>query len=447
MDFEDLMDHPDKTIRLQEQYGSVATGQLSNDEASVRAIATSFGYTESELSSLPSQANMGLSCGNPLALAALRAGEVVVDLGCGGGLDVFLAAQRVGSTGRVIGVDMTAAMLQRARDGQRQLGLTNVEFLEANLVDLPIPSEFVDCVISNCVINLVPDKAKAFREILRILKPGGRIALSDIALKQTLPSHVQQSLEAYVGCISGAILIADYARLLREAGFESIVISESGSDLNVYAQAGGGSTNACCGSGCDPAPDDASGSDSAGGLHAALARVLESFDANEFAASVRVHALKPARQGADVTSTSLVHTLPESSTMKTVKIFDKPMCCSTGVCGPDVDPVLPRFAADLDWLQSLGHHVERFNLAQQPQAFIDHPLVHQRLSRVGTECLPLILVQDQVVSEGAYPDRTAMAEWIAEEAVAKPPTVRSLPMSGTGDGASGGCGCGPSGCC
>jgi arsenite methyltransferase len=190
------MDHPDKTDRLKEQYGSVATGPLSNDEASVRAIATSFGYTESELSSLPTQANMGLSCGNPLALAALREGEVVVDLGCGGGLDVFLAAQRVGSTGRVIGVDMTAAMLQRARDGQRQLGLTNVEFLEANLIDLPIPSEFVDCVISNCVINLVPDKATAFREILRILKPGGRIALSDIALKQTLPSHVQQSLEA-----------------------------------------------------------------------------------------------------------------------------------------------------------------------------------------------------------------------------------------------------------
>ena len=158
------MDHSDKTDRLKEQYGSVATGRLSNDEASVRAIATSFGYTESELSSLPTQANMGLSCGNPLALAGLREGEVVVDLGCGGGLDVFLAAQRVGSTGRVIGVDMTAAMLQRARDGQRQLGLTNVEFLEANLIDLPITSEFVDCVISNCVINLVPDKAAAFRE-------------------------------------------------------------------------------------------------------------------------------------------------------------------------------------------------------------------------------------------------------------------------------------------
>ena len=193
---------------VRDQYADVARGELSNDSTSVRSIASAFGYSDSELNQLPPEANMGLSCGNPLALAGIREGEVVLDLGCGGGMDVFLAARKVGASGRVIGVDMTAEMLQRARVGQEKLGLTNVEFHQSTIDRLPLPDNSVDCVISNCVINLVPDKLAVFHEILRVLKPGGRVALSDIALKQELPATVKRSVEAYVGCISGAILIS-----------------------------------------------------------------------------------------------------------------------------------------------------------------------------------------------------------------------------------------------
>lgn len=262
-------------------YAGVARGSLSNESTAVRSIASAFGYSEEELNQLPSEANMGLSCGNPLALASIREGEVVVDLGCGGGMDVFLAARRVGDTGRVIGIDMTAEMLDRARAGQQKLGLRNVEFHQSTIDKLPLADNSVDCVISNCVINLVPDKMAVFREILRVLKPGGRVALSDIALKQELPSGVKQSVEAYVGCISGAILIDEYRSLLEQAGFTSVVVTDTGSDLNAYAMASDGG---CCGGGSCGSNETS--------LHDGLATAMQSFDANAYAASVRVHALK-----------------------------------------------------------------------------------------------------------------------------------------------------------
>ena len=177
---------------VRNQYAEVAKSSLSNDSAAVRSVAAAFGYSQDELASLPEQANMGLSCGNPLALASVSPGEVVVDLGCGGGMDVFLAAQKVGPTGRVIGIDMTSEMLDRARTGVVKLGLGNVELHQSTIDRLPIEDNSVDCIISNCVINLVPDKSAVFREILRVLKPGGRVAISDIALKQPLPANVKE---------------------------------------------------------------------------------------------------------------------------------------------------------------------------------------------------------------------------------------------------------------
>src|SRR5262249_48249809 len=154
--------------------------------------------------------NMGLSCGNPTAFASLRPGETVVDLGCGGGLDVFLAAAKVGPTGKAVGIDMTPEMIARAQQNAAKQPLGHVAFHLATIDRLPLPDGSADCIISNCVINLAPDKRAVFREMFRVLKPGGRVAVSDIALKKPLPSEVARDVLAYVGCIAGAILVADY---------------------------------------------------------------------------------------------------------------------------------------------------------------------------------------------------------------------------------------------
>ena len=403
---------------VRDQYAEAASSSLSNDSVAVRSIAAAFGYSQDELDSLPEQANMGLSCGNPLALANVSPGEVIVDLGCGGGMDVFLAAQKVGPKGKVIGVDMTSEMLDRARAGVAKLELVNVELHQSTIDNLPIEANTVDCIISNCVINLAPDKKAVFREMLRVLKPGGRIAISDIALKQPLPAKVKESVEAYVGCISGAILINDYRAGLLDAGFESVVIIDTGADLNAYANA---STSGCCGASND--------STSISKLHDGLASVMKSFNANAFAASVRVHAIKHSDNFAP-------NPFLKDVLMKTIQVYDKPMCCSTGVCGPQVDPVLPQFAADLDWLKSQGNQVERFNLAQQPMAFIENKEVHQLLGSEGTDCLPLILINGKIVSRKEYPSREVMAGWVSATAA-----KQLLPVA-----KSGGC-CGSTGCC
>lgn len=386
---------------VQDQYGAVARSELSNESQAVRAVAAAFGYSPEELASLPPQANMGLSCGNPVAVAGLREGEVVVDLGSGGGLDVFLAAQRVGPTGRAIGIDMTPDMISRAKAGAEQKALENVEFHLAQIDRLPLQDASVDCIISNCVINLVPDKSAAFREILRVLKPGGRIVISDIALKQPLPDSVLKDVQAYVGCIAGAMQIAEYENLLRMAGFEAVVVQDTGANLNAYAQAGASGCRSSPGC-CSATPDTSPGS----AVHDGLANVLNQFDANAYAASVRVHALKPA-------SESVIPRPEEETNVKTIQVYDKPMCCSTGVCGPEVDPALPRFAADLQWLKSLGHRVERFNLAQQPEAFIQNSAVHQLLAVQGINCLPLIVVEGKIASKNVYPSREELTQWIA----------------------------------
>ena len=283
---------------VRSKYGAVAESTLSSNDQGVKAVAEAFGYTAEELTSIPAAANMGLSCGNPTATAHLRLGEVVVDLGSGGGLDVFLAAKMVGPQGRAIGIDMTPAMIERARANANAGGYTNVEFHQSTIDNIPLPDASVDCVISNCVLNLAPDKAAVFREIARILKPGGRLAVSDIALKGALPEAVARSMAAYVGCIAGAIRIDDYRAGLIAAGFEHVEIVDSGSDLNAYTKVE--NQSGCCspamaeGSCCSPASNDPT-------LHAELSDLLSKYDVNTAAASVKVYAIKPK---AETTNTS-----------------------------------------------------------------------------------------------------------------------------------------------
>lgn len=191
-------------------------------------VSTAIGYTAAELRTLPEGANLGLGCGNPLAFAALKPGDVVVDLGSGAGIDCFLAAQQVGPEGRVIGVDMTPEMLERARGNAARTGAANVEFRLGEIESLPVADDTADMVISNCVINLSTDKPRVFREALRVLKGGGRLMVSDLVLARPLPESVARSVAAYAGCIAGAMPKEDYLAAIREAGFAEVsVLAES----------------------------------------------------------------------------------------------------------------------------------------------------------------------------------------------------------------------------
>ena len=308
---------------VRSRYGAVAVSNLSSGDEGVRAVAEAFGYSPEELASIPAEANMGLSCGNPTATACLREGETVVDLGSGGGLDVFLAAAKVGPTGRAIGIDMTPEMVELARRNAAKAnngaGYANTEFHLATIDRLPLPDNSVDCVISNCVINLAPDKPAVFREIARVLKPGGRLAVSDIALKQPLPREISQDMMAYTGCIAGAIQIEDYKRQLKDAGFSNVQVIDSGADLNAYAKIDNQSgccapsvteepkpiaTTAvgCCGSStqatttvttasascCAPAPIAAADKS----VFEQFTDLLARYNVNDYAASVKVYAVK-----------------------------------------------------------------------------------------------------------------------------------------------------------
>jgi arsenite methyltransferase len=201
----------------------------TNNATSAKDISKSIGYSDAELDSVPEGANLGLGCGNPLASASLKEGETVLDLGSGAGFDCFLAANKVGKTGRVIGVDMTPEMLDKARENARKNNYVNVEFRLGEIEALPVADNSVDAIISNCVINLATDKPKVFREAYRVLKPGGRLMVSDIVLAKPLPKEIQKSVQAYVSCVGGAMLEEDYLGAIEAAGFKDVrVIDKAG---------------------------------------------------------------------------------------------------------------------------------------------------------------------------------------------------------------------------
>lgn len=351
--------------------GSSKASCCGPGSVSANELASHVGYSQGELDAIPEGANLGLSCGNPNALAALKAGEVVVDLGSGAGFDAFIAGPKVGATGRVIGVDMTPDMLGNARKNistyRQRTGLDNVEFRLGEIEHLPVADATVDVLISNCVINLSPDKPRVWQEMSRVLKPGGRVAVSDLALLRPLPAAVAEMVEALVGCVAGAVLISETEEMARQAGFSEIKLV--------------------------PKPDYVNGM--ADWQDPLYQKILASLPPGEkpsdYIVSLEITATKPIN--------------PKSMKTNKLEIYDPAMCCSTGVCGPSVDPKLVQFAADVKWLESQGVTVARYNLSQNPAAFVENPKVNSLLNEKGESILPLILLGETVISSGKYPSR------------------------------------------
>jgi ubiquinone/menaquinone biosynthesis C-methylase UbiE len=205
-----------------------STGSCCSGTNQAKTISKTVGYSDAEMDAVPEGANLGFGCGNPVAIASLKEGEVVLDLGSGAGFDAFLASSRVGLAGRVIGVDMTPEMIKRAGENAQKGNYKNVEFRLGEIEKLPVEDNSIDVIISNCVINLSPEKQRVFKDAFRVLKPGGRLMVSDLVLAKELPDAIKQSIEAYVGCLAGAIMKDEYLSFINEAGFRDIkVISQS----------------------------------------------------------------------------------------------------------------------------------------------------------------------------------------------------------------------------
>ncbi len=341
-------------------------------------------YAADDKALLPEEAVLAsLGCGNPTALAELSPGEIVLDLGSGGGIDVLLSARRVGPGGKAYGLDMTDEMLALAEKNRKKAGIENVEFLKGEIEQIPLPDNSIDVIISNCVINLSADKDQVLTEAFRVLKPGGRFAVSDVVVRGDIPPEIRKNVELWAGCVAGALEEGQYVSKLAAAGFESIDIEPT--------------------------------------------RIYKAEDARQFLrdAGLEADSIAAAADG-KFASAFIRARKPGAAAVRPAKtvslqVYDPAMCCSTGVCGPAVDPDLARFAADLQWLAEKGVSVERFNLAQQPEAFAANGQVRQALEAEGTDCLPLVLVNGVIVGKGAYPGREQLARWTrvqTEEATA-----------------------------
>ncbi|OJJ62718.1 hypothetical protein ASPSYDRAFT_659592 [Aspergillus sydowii CBS 593.65] len=269
----------DETYNLvQSRYGDIAEqSNITQQHEKEEDIARAFGYSAEDLGSLPEKTNLGLSCGNPVGFANVKEGETVLDLGSGSGIDVLLAARRVGPSGQAIGVDMTKSMIELSNKNAEKSELSNTKFIEATINSIPLPDTSVDCIISNCVINLVPasDKAAVFKEIARLLKPGGRVAISDILARKPLPDNITRNMALFVGCVAGASQIKEYEDYLKQAGFEGVFIVDAKSDLNLYKGSSYLPQSSCGGCGNKETTSD-----------------IAELDFNEWVGSFQIYAIK-----------------------------------------------------------------------------------------------------------------------------------------------------------
>jgi arsenite methyltransferase len=347
----------------------------------------------------PTAVSASLGCGVPTAVADLHEGETVLDLGSGAGADVLISARRVGPAGKAIGLDMTDEMLELARANAAQAGVENVEFVKGYIEDIPLPDASVDVIVSNCVLNLSGDKPKVLAEAARVLKPGGRLAVSDVIASPDMDDATRADLAAYTGCIAGALTDGEFRDGLAAAGFTDIEISET-------------------------------------------------HRVHEFASSAIIRARKPAQPISATTGTesspamatlNVTQVAPEGTTPVTarrVELFEPAMCCQSGVCGPSVDQQLIDVREDLRWAKSQGAEVSRHNLSSDPDAFVANPKVTGLMQAFGEGALPVLVVDGDIAIHGRYPSRDELAGVLAVKAE----PIVELPQS------SGGCGCGPGGC-
>lgn len=407
---------------VRERYAAAATSASCCSSASCGPDASlsdseAFGqsqYPEDQREGLPEEALVAsLGCGNPTALAALRPGDVVLDLGSGGGIDVLLSAARVAPGGTAYGLDMTPEMLELANSNKAKAAVTNAEFLLGSIEDVPLPDSSVDVIISNCVVNLSPDKNRVFREAYRVLVPGGRLAISDMVLSRELPPELASVMALWTGCIAGALTEDEVLDGLRNAGFVDATIEPTNifDRRQLEALAAGLS------------PDEIpSGLD----LDAAIAEV------DGVIRSAFIRAAKPSVPSA------------EGAHAPVIRVYEPALCCNTGVCGPDVDQELVDFSADLDSLVSRGVDISRHNLAHDPVAFATDEAVRAFLEQFGPEGLPLTTVDGVTVRTGSYPTRQRLLDFAGLPDVDTPD---ARPLLAVIDDGQSSCGCGSSGCC
>jgi len=411
---------------VQERYADAARNVSSCCGPATYTDADPFGqsqYDDAARDLLPHEAvTASLGCGNPTLLAALKPGDVVLDLGSGGGIDVLLSARRVAPDGKAYGLDMTPEMLELANANKDKAGVENVEFLLGNIEDIPLPDDSVDVIISNCVVNLSADKGLVFREAFRVLRPGGRLAISDVVLSRPLAPELTEVMALWTGCIAGALTQDDAVALMEAAGFEQVGIEPT----NVF---GRGELE---GLAADLSPEDLP-------ANLDIETLIADFDGVIRSAFLR--ATKPNAPTSPATG-STTSTDPQETHMPSVHVYEPALCCNTGVCGEDVDQRLVEFTADLSHLFEQGADIARHNLANDPLAFASQDSVRSFLEVVGSEGLPLTAVDGVTVLTGAYPTRDQLLRYagLTQGPVAVPAGATELTVAEN-------TGCGPTGCC